>query len=102
MKIYDKNEKLVAEVTALDGSLNGVDAGLWVTLKTENGTKPTLCLISNPEGFYVGLYRDTESQSALSGCDFAVKSGRGGVTLQVVKDGKALVVDLHHLLSKLV
>lgn len=99
MKIFDKSDKLVAEIDVLDGNKEVVDAGLWITLKTEDGTKPSLCLIKNSGHFYLGLYKDTNKSTV---CDFAVTVDDSGVHLQAVKNGEVAVADLFDLIKKVI
>lgn len=104
MELKDSKGKIVATVTAHDGSGGPVDEGVWVEVQAGDGTRPTICLINSTDvagtDWYVGFYRDAKARD-IKGCDFAVALTEHGPTLQVIKDGQIRIVDLFDLAGHL-
>jgi hypothetical protein len=104
MEIKDINGKIIATVTAADPNTAGCDEGLWVELKADDGTRPTLCVVKDRPGdysigWYLGVYRDAKNPG-VNGCDLAISFNSGGPMLQVRSGDKVKIVSLFDLIAK--
>jgi len=100
--ITDHKGKIIATVMAADPNAQGCDEGVWVELRADDGTKPTICLVKDrPDGphhgaWYLGVYRNALAPNP--GCDLAVTfSEAEGPVLQVIKGDSVKRVNLHRL-----
>lgn len=96
--------KTVATVTAADVNSATCDEGVWVEVKADDGTRPTLCLVKDVKGgpyqgdWFLGVFRDARRPG--KGCDLAVSFTAEGPVLQVAKGGEVKIVNLFDLLPK--
>ena len=103
-EIKDDSGKVIASVTAADVNAAGCDEGVWVEVKADDGTRPTLCLVKDKKGgpfsggWYLGVFRDAKSPG--TGCDLAVSFGKDGPTLQVVKGKEVRIVNLFDVIDQ--
>lgn len=104
-QLKDNNGKVIAEVTAADVNQPGCDEGVWVEMKADDGTKPTICFVKDKPGgpqnggWYLGFYRDTNN--AGPACDFAICfDKKDGPILQVTRGDEVKQVSLFDLLEK--
>jgi hypothetical protein len=103
MELVDKNGKLIAEVTSVDANQFGCDKGIWLEVKTDDHTKPTICLIKDKVGgpqkgdWYLGFYRDANMI-----CDLAILfSKRDGPIIQVAIGSEVKQISLMDVINKL-
>ena len=106
MELKDAKGEVVATVEAHGTPGGGVDAGVWVTFKTDDGSRPTLCFIKgNAHGhfgkrFFMGVYRDVNEPD--KGCDFAISfDEKDGPCLQIVRGDEVRVVSLMESIDRL-
>ena len=105
MEIKD-GDKVIATVTAADANVGGCDEGIWIEVKADDGTRPTICLIKDkPKGphsgaWYLGVYRDVNKAGIA--CDFAILFDKNkGPQLQVVKGSQVKIINLFdHLMGE--
>lgn len=108
MNIQDDKGKVIAKVTAADPNDAHCDEGVWVEVKADDGTRPTICLVklkplpgSTTAPWYLGVYRDAKSSDVIGGCDLGVSfTEKEGPVLQVRRGDDVKIVNLFDLLSK--
>jgi hypothetical protein len=101
MEIKTPSGKVVATVSAADPNTEFCDEGVWIEVKADDGTRPTLCLIKRKpdEDWYLGVYRDVKKTAGA--CDLGLTFSKEGPILQVVKAGEVKVVNLFDLLAQM-
>jgi hypothetical protein len=103
-ELKDDGGKVIATVTAADVNSKGCDEGIWVEVRADDGTRPTLCLVKDTKsgpfagGWYLGVFRDAKKPG--TACDLAVSFGKEGVILQATKGKEVRIVNLFDLIDK--
>ncbi len=98
-------DKVVATITAKNVNSPECDEGVWVELKADDGTKPTLCMIKTKKDdtfggdWYLGVYRDA-SDANIVACDVGIVFSKNGPAIQVAKGDKVKIVDLFEMISQ--
>jgi len=93
-ELKDKDGNVVAKIQAESPGQLECKSGIWLTLQTDDGTEPTICIVkTGTGGWYLGFYRDSKSSPVA--CDLAVTfDKKDGPLLQVAKGNEIETVSL--------
>lgn len=102
-EIKDVNGKVIAAITAADPNEDGCDEGLWLEVRADDGTRPTISLVKDkPDGpmkgaWYLGFYRN--AKNTILGCDLTITFTKDGPVLQVIKNEELIIINLFDILA---
>lgn len=85
IELKDSDGNVVAKIQSESPGQIQCKTGVWLTMKTEDDTEPTLCLVkTGDKAWYLGFYRDAKSSPVA--CDLAISFNKEtGPMIQVAK-----------------
>lgn len=104
IEVKTESGKVVATVTAANPNIHGCEEGIWIEVKANDNSKPTICLIKDKvdgtyQGdWYIGAYRN--AADAPLGCDLALRFSKDGPVLQVIRGKEVKIIDLFDIFEQ--